>query len=175
MKAAILKQAVITSILSFGLANIMLAPPAARLTDFHQMPLSTPVVIPIPHVGGPISGPGAPTVLIGRLPAAKIGQMLITIQPPKMSNLGPLQARSAADILTNSQLTSNIQKQFIAHRSPLVPSGGLLLHPHPLIRPGAIPTSAIINLGDGGPHGQLINIHQTPLGPVAMPGLLQHP
>ncbi len=57
-------------------------PPAARITDFHQCPLSTPAVPPIPHVGGPIVGPGAPTVLIGGLPAAKVGDLAICIGPP---------------------------------------------------------------------------------------------
>ena len=57
-------------------------PPAARLTDFHQCPLSTPAVPPIPHVGGPIVGPGAPTVLIGGLPAAKVGDLAVCIGPP---------------------------------------------------------------------------------------------
>ncbi|HEX7315689.1 MAG TPA: PAAR domain-containing protein [Pyrinomonadaceae bacterium] len=58
-------------------------PPAARLTDFHQCPLQTPAFpAPIPHVGGPIVGPGAPTVLIGGLPAAKVGDLAICIGPP---------------------------------------------------------------------------------------------
>ena len=57
-------------------------PPAARLTDFHQCPLVTPGMPPIPHVGGPIAGPGAPTVLIGGLPAAKVGDLAICIGPP---------------------------------------------------------------------------------------------
>jgi uncharacterized Zn-binding protein involved in type VI secretion len=57
-------------------------PPAARVTDFHQCPLSTPAVPPIPHVGGPIVGPGAPTVLIGGLPAAKVGDLAVCIGPP---------------------------------------------------------------------------------------------
>ena len=57
-------------------------PPAARLTDFHQCPLVTPGVPPIPHVGGPIAGPGAPTVLIGGLPAAKVGDLAVCVGPP---------------------------------------------------------------------------------------------
>ncbi len=58
-------------------------PPAARLTDFHQCPLATPAVpAPIPHVGGPIVGPGAPTVLIGGLPAAKVGDLAVCVGPP---------------------------------------------------------------------------------------------
>lgn len=57
-------------------------PPAARITDFHQCPMVTPGVPPIPHVGGPITGPGAPTVLIGKLPAAKVGDMAVCVGPP---------------------------------------------------------------------------------------------
>jgi uncharacterized Zn-binding protein involved in type VI secretion len=57
-------------------------PPAARLTDMHACPMSTPGVPPIPHVGGPIIGPCAPTVLIGNLPAAKLGDMCVCVGPP---------------------------------------------------------------------------------------------
>ena len=57
-------------------------PPAARLTDMHACPMQTPGVPPIPHVGGPISGPGAPTVLIGSLPAARVGDMAVCVGPP---------------------------------------------------------------------------------------------
>jgi uncharacterized Zn-binding protein involved in type VI secretion len=44
--------------------------------------MQTPGVPPIPHVGGPISGPGAPTVLIGNLPAAVMGDMCVCVGPP---------------------------------------------------------------------------------------------
>jgi uncharacterized Zn-binding protein involved in type VI secretion len=57
-------------------------PPAARLTDMHQCPMVTPGIPPIPHVGGPIVGPGAPTVLIGSLPAAKVGDLAVCVGPP---------------------------------------------------------------------------------------------
>lgn len=57
-------------------------PPAARITDFHQCPMVTPGLPPIPHVGGPVIGPGIPTVLIGGLPAAVLGDMLICVGPP---------------------------------------------------------------------------------------------
>jgi uncharacterized Zn-binding protein involved in type VI secretion len=57
-------------------------PPAARLTDMHQCPMITPGIPPIPHVGGPIVGPGAPTVLIGGLPAAKLGDLAVCVGPP---------------------------------------------------------------------------------------------
>jgi len=57
-------------------------PPAARLTDLHVCPMVTPGLPPIPHVGGPIVGPGAPTVLIGDLPAARVGDMAVCVGPP---------------------------------------------------------------------------------------------
>ena len=58
-------------------------PPAARLTDMHTCPMQTPAVpSPIPHVGGPITGPGVPTVLIGGLPAAVVGDMATCVGPP---------------------------------------------------------------------------------------------
>jgi uncharacterized Zn-binding protein involved in type VI secretion len=58
-------------------------PMAAKLADFHQCPMNTPAgPVQIPHVGGPIVGPGAPTVLIGGLPAAKVGDMAICVGPP---------------------------------------------------------------------------------------------
>ena len=57
-------------------------PPAARITDMHFCPMQTPGLPPIPHVGGPIVGPGVPSVLIGKLPAAVIGDMCICVGPP---------------------------------------------------------------------------------------------
>ena len=54
-------------------------PPASRISDMHTCPMVTALV---PHVGGPISGPCAPTVLIGSLPAARIGDMAICVGPP---------------------------------------------------------------------------------------------
>lgn len=55
---------------------------AARITDMHTCPVITPGSPPIPHVGGPIVGPGAATVLIDGLPAAKVGDQLVCIGPP---------------------------------------------------------------------------------------------
>jgi len=59
--------------------------PAARITDMHVCPMVTVVV---PHVGGPIMPPGAPTVMIGGLPAARVGDMLVCIGPPDTIALG---------------------------------------------------------------------------------------
>jgi len=57
-------------------------PLAARLTDMHTCPMQTPGLPPVPHVGGPVVGPGAPTVLVGKLPAALLGDSLVCVGPP---------------------------------------------------------------------------------------------
>ena len=53
--------------------------PAARITDMHVCPMTTG---PVPHVGGPILPPGGVTVLIGSLPAARMGDMVVCVGPP---------------------------------------------------------------------------------------------
>jgi len=70
---------------------------AARLTDMHVCPMQTPAVPPIPHVGGPITGPGAPTVLIGNMPAATMGDMCVCVGPPDSIIKG------SATVLINSK------------------------------------------------------------------------
>jgi uncharacterized Zn-binding protein involved in type VI secretion len=57
--------------------------PAARIGDMHICPMQTPAFpSPIPHVGGPVIGPGVPNVLIGGLPAAVLGDMCTCTGPP---------------------------------------------------------------------------------------------
>ena len=53
--------------------------PAARVTDMHVCPMVTGVV---PHVGGPILPPCAPTVLTVGLPQARISDLLTCVGPP---------------------------------------------------------------------------------------------
>ena len=63
--------------------------PAARLTDMHTCPMQTPAIpSPIPHVGGPVIGPVKPTVLIGGLPAAVMGDSCVCVGPPDSIALG---------------------------------------------------------------------------------------
>ncbi len=57
-------------------------PPAARAGDMHMCPMVTPGTPPVPHVGGPILPPGCPTVLIGGMPAARVGDMATCVGPP---------------------------------------------------------------------------------------------
>lgn len=64
-------------------------PMAARLTDMHTCPMQTPAFpSPIPHVGGPVIGPGVPTVLIGNMPAAVVGDLCTCVGPPDTIAMG---------------------------------------------------------------------------------------
>jgi len=45
-------------------------------------PMVTPGTPPIPHVGGPVMPPGCMTVLIGGMPAARVGDMCTCVGPP---------------------------------------------------------------------------------------------
>lgn len=60
-------------------------PPAARLSDMHVCPMVTGV---IPHVGGPIMPPCCPTVIVGALPAARVGDLCVCVGPPDVIALG---------------------------------------------------------------------------------------
>jgi uncharacterized Zn-binding protein involved in type VI secretion len=51
----------------------------------HTCPLSNG---PVPHVGGAILPPGCPTVLIGNMPAARVGDMLTCTGPPDTITAG---------------------------------------------------------------------------------------
>lgn len=58
-------------------------PAAARVTDMHTCPMETEAIpSPVPHVGGPILGPGVSSVLIGNMPAAVVGDMCTCVGPP---------------------------------------------------------------------------------------------
>lgn len=73
--------------------------PAARTTDLHLCPMVTGVV---PHVGGPIIPPCAPTVLIGSLPSARILDMATCVGPPDAI------AKGAATVLVMNMPASRI-------------------------------------------------------------------
>ncbi|XXS72216.1 PAAR domain-containing protein [Sorangium sp. So ce131] len=60
-------------------------PPAARVGDKHLCPVTDG---PKPHVGGPILPPGALTVTIGFMPAAREGDMAFCVGKPDKITLG---------------------------------------------------------------------------------------
>lgn len=59
--------------------------PAARVSDMHVCPMFNG---PVPHVGGPILPPGAMTILIGGLPAARVTDMCTCVGPPDVIIMG---------------------------------------------------------------------------------------
>jgi len=58
---------------------------AARAGDMHVCPMLTGTV---PHVGGPVLPPGAVTVMIGGMPAARVGDMCTCTGPPDSIVMG---------------------------------------------------------------------------------------
>lgn len=60
-------------------------PPAARVGDMHVCPM---VTVLVPHVGGPALPPGEPSVLIGGMPALRLGDILTCVGPPDTVVMG---------------------------------------------------------------------------------------
>ena len=60
-------------------------PPAARLTDLHTCPMVTGVV---PHVGGPITGPGGVNVMIAGMISARISDLCVCAGGPDVIAMG---------------------------------------------------------------------------------------
>jgi len=92
-------------------------PPAARLSDMHTCPMQTPAVVPIPHVGGPVTL-GCFTVLIGMLPAARVGDISVCVGPP--------------DAIVKGSLTVLIGGQPAARMGDLTSHGGTIVIGHPV-------------------------------------------
>ena len=87
--------------------------PAARLSDMHVCPMVTPAVPPIPHVGGPILPPGAPTVLIAKLPGATVTSMCVCVGP--------------SDVIVKGSATVLVQKLPAARLGDSTAHGGTII------------------------------------------------
>lgn len=74
-------------------------PPAARISDFHTCPMVNPG--PVPHVGGPVSA-GSSDVLIGFMPAARVGDSAVCV--PAMDTI----AAGAGNVLINNKMAARI-------------------------------------------------------------------
>ena len=85
-------------------------PPAARLTDMHTCPMVTGVV---PHVGGPILPACCPTVIIGGLPAARVGDQALCVGPP--------------DVIVKGSTTVIIGSQPAARIGDMTAHGGVIV------------------------------------------------
>ena len=102
-------------------------PPAARITDMHTCPMVTPGTPPIPHVGGPIVK-GAATVMIGMMPAARVGDMCTCVGPP--------------DTIAKGSPTVLIENMMAARMGDLTAHGGSIV--------AGFPTVMIGDTGSGG-------------------------
>jgi len=94
-------------------------PSAARIADMHTCPLSNG---PVPHVGGPIVGPGVPTVLIAGMPAAVVGDMLVCVGPP--------------DTIVKGSLTVLIGGKPAARQGDMTAHGGVIVMGIPTVQIG---------------------------------------
>lgn len=93
--------------------------PIATVTAMHVCPMVTGI---IPHVGGPVLPPGAPTVLIGGLPAARVGDMCVCVGPP--------------DVIVTGAFTVLISGMPAAHLGSMTAHGGSIVMGNPTVLVG---------------------------------------
>jgi uncharacterized Zn-binding protein involved in type VI secretion len=96
-------------------------PPAARLGDMHVCPMVTGIV---PHVGGPILPPCMPTVLIGGMPAARVGDLATCVGPP--------------DVIVKGSPTVLIGGMMAARQLDLTAHGGMIAMGFPTVMIGEV-------------------------------------
>jgi uncharacterized Zn-binding protein involved in type VI secretion len=77
---------------------------------------------PVPHVGGPITGPGVATVLIGSMPAATVGDLLTCVGPP--------------DTIVKGSATVFIGGKPAARQGDLTAHGGVIVAGFPTVQIG---------------------------------------
>lgn len=94
-------------------------PSAARISDMHTCPLTSGNV---PHVGGPVSGPCVATVLIGNMPAAVVGDLLVCVGPP--------------DSIVKGSATVTIGGRPAARQGDLTAHGGVIVAGFPTVQIG---------------------------------------
>jgi uncharacterized Zn-binding protein involved in type VI secretion len=93
--------------------------PASRVADMHVCPMVTGVV---PHVGGPILPPGGLTVLIGGMPAARVGDMCVCVGPP--------------DVIATGAFKVLIKGMPAAHMTSMTAHGGTVILGYPTVLVG---------------------------------------
>jgi len=134
-------------------------PPAARISDMHVCPMVTPGLPPVPHVGGPILPPGCPTVLIGFMPAARVGDMATCVGPP--------------DAIAMGSTTVLIGYMPAARMGDMTTHGGTIVMGCPTVLIGDAAGGGgggAAGAGPGGPPAQVINAYKkgtsASVGPV---------
>ena len=91
--------------------------PCARLGDMHICPMVTPGVPPIPHVGGPVMPPCVPTVLVGSMPAAPMGNMATCVGPPDAL------VKGSATVMVGKRPCVRVVMDTTAHGGMVAPPG----------------------------------------------------
>lgn len=112
-------------------------PPAARVTDMHTCPMVTGVV---PHVGGPVLPPGAPTVFVGMMPVARVGDMCTCVGPP--------------DVIVKGSATVLIGNMPAARMGDMTAHGGVIVLGCPTVMIGDSGSSG----GGGGIGGLSVSV-----------------
>ncbi|BAX78763.1 PAAR domain-containing protein [Labilibaculum antarcticum] len=83
----------------------MAGKPIATVGSMHVCPMCSGL---IPHVGGPIVGPGAPNVLINGKPAALMGDMCVCVGPPDVVAQGnPSVLISGVPVVCQGDMTAH--------------------------------------------------------------------
>lgn len=95
-------------------------PAAARIGDLHTCPMVNPGGVP--HVGGPVVGPGAASVFIGGMPAAVVGDIVVCTGPP--------------DSIAKGSTTVLIGGRPAARQGDLTAHGGVIVAGNPTVQIG---------------------------------------
>jgi uncharacterized Zn-binding protein involved in type VI secretion len=89
----------------------------------------------VPHVGGPILPPAIPTVLIGGMPAARMGDMATCAGPP--------------DVIVKGSMTVLIGNQPAARIGDLTAHGGVIVVGCPTVQIGEVGAGSPISPTSG--------------------------
>jgi uncharacterized Zn-binding protein involved in type VI secretion len=73
----------------------------------------------VPHVGGPILPPGAITVMVGGMPAARVGDLAVCVGPP--------------DVIVLGSFTTMFQGMPAAYMGSLTAHGGAVVMGFPMV------------------------------------------
>jgi uncharacterized Zn-binding protein involved in type VI secretion len=94
---------------------------AARILDPHVCPMVTGLV---PHVGGPVIGPGAVTVLVANLPACVVGDQITCVGPPDVAVKGSATVLAAGRPMVRAAMDPTAHGGMIVMGCPTVLIGG---------------------------------------------------
>lgn len=97
--------------------------PVAKVGDMHTCPMTTG---PVPHVGGPIVGPGATTVLVDNMPVAVVSDAATCSGPP--------------DVIISGSTTVLAENKPLAALGSQTAHGGVVVAGSPTVLVGDVPS-----------------------------------